>query len=51
MTTTGASNVHNIAIDDDFDVCQAIVKSLFAALADKWDKETVIVLSDAVTIK
>ena len=30
MTTTGASNVHNIAIDDDFDVCQAIVKSLFA---------------------
>ena len=30
MTTTGADNVHNIAIDDDFDVCQAIVKSLFA---------------------
>lgn len=30
MTTTGASNVHNIAIDDDFDACQAIVKSLFA---------------------
>lgn len=30
MTTTGASNVHNIAIDDDFDVCQSIVKSLFA---------------------
>lgn len=30
MTTTGADNVHNIAIDDDFDVCQAIVKSLFS---------------------
>ena len=30
MTTTGADNVHNIAIDEDFDVCQAIVKSLFA---------------------
>ena len=30
MTTTGAYNVHNIAIDEDFDACQAIVKSLFA---------------------
>lgn len=30
MTTTDAENVHNIAIDDDFDVCQAIVKALFA---------------------
>lgn len=30
MTTTGASNVHNIAIDEDFDACQAIVKALFA---------------------
>ncbi|WP_084418682.1 threonine synthase [Henriciella litoralis] len=30
MTTTGASNVHNIAIDGDFDACQSIVKSLFA---------------------
>ncbi len=30
MTTTGASNVHNIAIEGDFDDCQAIVKSLFA---------------------
>jgi threonine synthase len=30
MTTTGAANVHNVAIDDDFDVCQSIVKSLFA---------------------
>jgi len=30
MTTTGARNVHNVAIDGDFDDCQAIVKSLFA---------------------
>lgn len=30
MTTTGASNVHNLALDDDFDTCQAIVKGLFA---------------------
>lgn len=30
MTTTGLSNIHNIAIDGDFDDCQAIVKSLFA---------------------
>ena len=30
MTTTGADNVHNIAIDGDFDDCQAIVKTLFA---------------------
>ena len=30
MTTTGASNVHNLALDSDFDTCQAIVKSLFA---------------------
>ena len=30
MTTTGAGNVHNLAIDEDFDACQAIVKSLFA---------------------
>ena len=30
MTTTGAANVHNIAIDGDFDDCQAIVKTLFA---------------------
>lgn len=30
MTTTGASNVHNLALDDDFDACQSIVKSLFA---------------------
>ena len=30
MTTTGAGNVHNLAIDGDFDDCQAIVKSLFA---------------------
>ena len=30
MTTTGASNVTNLAVDGDFDDCQAIVKSLFA---------------------
>ncbi|KCZ93883.1 threonine synthase [Hyphomonas johnsonii] len=37
MTTTGASNVTNLALDGDFDDCQAIVKSLFAdkAFADK----------------
>ncbi len=30
MTTTGASNVLNLALDTDFDQCQSIVKSLFA---------------------
>ncbi|MEM5517389.1 threonine synthase [Henriciella sp. AS95] len=30
MTTTGSSNVHNLALTEDFDACQAIVKSLFA---------------------
>lgn len=30
MTTTGAQSVHNLALDGDFDDCQAIVKSLFA---------------------
>ena len=30
MTTTGADNVTNLALDSDFDSCQAIVKSLFA---------------------
>ena len=30
MTTTGAANVTNLAVDGDFDDCQAIVKSLFA---------------------
>jgi len=36
MTTTGAANVTNLALDGDFDDCQAIVKSLFAdkAFAD-----------------
>lgn len=29
MTTTGLANVHNIAVDGDFDDCQAIVKKLF----------------------
>lgn len=37
MTTTGAANVHNFALDGDFDDCQAIVKALFAdrAFADE----------------
>lgn len=30
MTTTGAANVHNLAIDGDFDDCQALVKAMFA---------------------
>jgi threonine synthase len=30
MTTTGLPNVRNIAVDGDFDDCQAIVKALFA---------------------
>ena len=30
MTCTGAANVHNLALDGDFDDCQAIVKALFA---------------------
>jgi len=30
MTTSGAGNVHTIEIDADFDVCQALLKSLFA---------------------
>ncbi|MEO0982171.1 MAG: threonine synthase [Pseudomonadota bacterium] len=30
MTTTGADNVTNLAVDGDFDDCQAIVKGLFA---------------------
>jgi threonine synthase len=30
MTASGASNVHAIEIDGDFDACQAIVKALFA---------------------
>ncbi|MEL6828717.1 MAG: threonine synthase [Pseudomonadota bacterium] len=30
MTTTGARNVHNLALEADFDACQAIVKALFA---------------------
>ncbi len=30
MTSTGASNVHNFALEGDFDQCQAIVKQLFA---------------------
>lgn len=29
MTTTGAANVHALAVDGTFDDCQAIVKSLF----------------------
>lgn len=34
MTSTGASNIHNLALDGDFDACQAIVKSLFATDRD-----------------
>lgn len=30
MTTTGAGNITNLAVDGDFDDCQKIVKSLFA---------------------
>ncbi len=30
MTMTGLANVHNLALEGDFDDCQAIVKSLFA---------------------
>ncbi|MEM1087944.1 MAG: threonine synthase [Pseudomonadota bacterium] len=30
MTTTGAENVHNLAVDGDFDDCQMSVKALFA---------------------
>lgn len=30
MTTTGAANVQNLALDGDFDDCQAIVKQMFA---------------------
>ena len=39
MTTTGAENVFNIAIDGSFDDCQTIVKRLFAdeALAARLD--------------
>ncbi len=30
MSATGASNIHNFALEGDFDQCQAIVKELFA---------------------
>ncbi len=30
MTTTGADNVTNLAVDGDFDDCQAMVKAMFA---------------------
>lgn len=33
MTSTGASNIHNFALDGDFDDSQAIVKSLFGDAA------------------
>lgn len=37
MTSTGAGNIHNLALGGDFDDCQAIVKALFAdkAFADE----------------
>jgi threonine synthase len=30
MTTSGASNIHVVELDGDFDACQALVKTLFA---------------------
>lgn len=30
MTTTGEANVHNLAVEGDFDDCQALVKAMFA---------------------
>ena len=30
MTTTGAANVHNLAVQGDFDDCQTLVKAMFA---------------------
>lgn len=33
MTTTGQGNVHNLAVDGDFDDCQALVKAMFADTA------------------
>ncbi|NQY98307.1 MAG: threonine synthase [Henriciella sp.] len=30
MTTTGAPNIHNLAVDGDFDDCQALIKAMFA---------------------
>ncbi|MEE2930470.1 MAG: threonine synthase [Pseudomonadota bacterium] len=33
MTTTGAENVHNLAVEGDFDDCQAMVKAMFADTA------------------
>ncbi|MEM7767111.1 MAG: threonine synthase [Pseudomonadota bacterium] len=33
MTTTGAENVQNLALNSDFDTCQAFVKSMFADTA------------------
>lgn len=30
ITATGAENIHAVAVDGDFDACQAIVKALFA---------------------
>lgn len=33
MTTSGASNVHVLEVDGDFDACQSLVKALFADAA------------------
>ncbi len=30
MTTTGADNIHNLAVTGDFDDCQSLVKAMFA---------------------
>ncbi|MDT9170818.1 threonine synthase, partial [Escherichia coli] len=29
MTTSSAANVHTLAVDGDFDACQALVKDMF----------------------
>ncbi|MEM0986493.1 MAG: threonine synthase [Pseudomonadota bacterium] len=33
MTTTGAENVHNLALESDFDTCQDFVKAMFSDAA------------------
>ena len=37
MTTTGAKNVHALAVDGTFDDCQALVKTLFSDVAFRQD--------------
>ena len=45
MTTTGAANVRCVAVDGDFDACQAILKALFADEAFARDAELAAVNS------